>query len=101
MTVCAGRWKGMMFFSLPLVGLATTLMRGSAASLRFVMLTAACGQVINRSLKLMIARQRPKPPCPRPPRFFDVYIPLQAGDPDGASFPSGDAMAGAYTCASL
>merc|ERR1712159_959265 len=85
-------WKGMMYFSLPLTAVVTA---ARISDFLFVMLTVAVGQIFNRTAKQLLGRHRPTPPpAPLPARFFDVYIPLSPDDPDGASFPSGDTMAG-------
>ena len=83
-----------MFVSIPAVALITIALTQSIKTMYFTLLTIAFSQIISRVAKKLIERERPTRPTPSPSRFFDCYIPLSKDDPDGAPFPSGDAMAG-------
>jgi len=69
------------------------------SALYLALLSLALGQVINRGMKVMLQRTRPVA-SDAPPRALSVFIP-GPDHGDGASFPSGDTMAGAAVGAVL
>eukprot|EP00928_Gymnodinium_smaydae_P081327 TRINITY_DN64877_c0_g1_i1.p1 TRINITY_DN64877_c0_g1~~TRINITY_DN64877_c0_g1_i1.p1 ORF type:complete len:215 (+),score=37.08 TRINITY_DN64877_c0_g1_i1:36-680(+) len=72
-----------------------------AQSCYLTILALALGQVVNRAAKVVLQRARPvPPPAGSVARAVGVRLP-GPNDPDGASFPSGDTMAGSAVGAAL
>eukprot|EP00929_Paragymnodinium_shiwhaense_P121255 TRINITY_DN93422_c0_g1_i1.p1 TRINITY_DN93422_c0_g1~~TRINITY_DN93422_c0_g1_i1.p1 ORF type:complete len:208 (-),score=17.46 TRINITY_DN93422_c0_g1_i1:254-877(-) len=80
--------------------LAGVYLLGDSGCLWYGISTLALGQVTNRFMKVFLQRQRPTPPDDVP-RVVKIRLPKPSMDPDGASFPSGDTMAGAAVGAVL
>ncbi|CAE7500675.1 Znhit2 [Symbiodinium natans] len=94
-------YPGSLAFSWEGVGISLTLsaLLYGFQPLRMVLFALCYGQLLNRILKLVFQRQRPIPP-EDVKRIFRTII-LTDAHADGASFPSGDTMAGSVTGASL
>merc|ERR1719401_966287 len=93
---------GAMLFGWAGIGpsLACVALIGGTRSLYVALLALAVGQIFNRGIKVLLQRERPIAPAGSVPRACTVKVPGPE-DPDGASFPSGDTMAGAAVGASL
>eukprot|EP00439_Symbiodinium_sp_Y106_P033556 s1344_g4.t1 len=94
-------YPGSLAFSWEGVGISLTLagLCYGFQPLRMVLFALCYGQVLNRILKLVFQRERPVPPD-NVKRMFRTII-ITDTHADGASFPSGDTMAGSVTGASL
>ncbi|CAE7607316.1 Znhit2 [Symbiodinium sp. CCMP2456] len=94
-------YPGSLAFSWEGVGISLTLagLCYGFQPLRMVLFALCYGQVLNRILKLVFQRERPVPPDDVKRMFRTIII--TDTHADGASFPSGDTMAGSVTGASL
>ena len=89
-------WRGVLGLILPLLWLSFGT-RGMFLGI----FGGACGQLINRTIKLLVQRPRPPMPSPFPKRTFSVRVPKLGDDGDAPSFPSGDSMAAGFVGATV
>ena len=90
-------WRGVLGCCLPLLCL-----RFGLKGMLLAVLGGAFGQLVNRTIKLVVNRPRPPMPSPRPRRNFSVRVPrLDDSDGDAPSFPSGDSMASGFVGATV
>ena len=89
-------WRGVLGFVLPLLWLSF-----GTKGMLLGLIGGACGQLVNRTIKLLVRRPRPPTPFPFPKRTFHVRVPKLGDDGDAPSFPSGDSMAAGFVGATV
>lgn len=96
---CFG-WAGMLFFTMPGIAIYC-ISTGSHELFYFQALSTIVGQCICRTMKNVFCRERPYPP-ENIRRVVKIYKTRHSiFDSDGASYPSGDSMAGASVAATF